>query len=184
MMVLLAFTGLYPEAAVAQYEGLQSGTRIRISLNAGEGLPALVTKGYLKDINKGHLIFVNDYRTERKINQDQIIMLEQLSGSRRHGFKGFLIGAAVGGVLGFALGTASSSSSDDPILGKGIGQAIAQGTLMAIGVPVGGVLGLFVGLATVTEKWEPVAPVYPVAPIAASGYTMPVLPRSGIRISF
>jgi hypothetical protein len=182
MTALLAFAGLYPAVAVAQYEGLKLNSRIRVTEFTLPGNPQLVTTGYLRGVNDGNLVIVNESKSEKWIPQDEILKLETVSGTRSHGAMGFVIGAAAGGVLGIALGAAGTSDSGT------IGGAIEKGTLtvagVMIGIPIGGLIGLMVGLNTVTEQWQQVEPVYPAPPIAASGYPVAALPRVGIRISF
>ena len=140
---------------------LTPGHRIRVTLNAPEGLrlagriDSVVARGFVLDTaEQRSILFIAPgpellapYRVAR-VRYEDIARLEASRGTSRKR------GALIGGLIGAAIGGVVTGLSSSPQRNPGGGDVLSAA---AGGVIVGGLLGSFSGYALGRERWAEVA---------------------------
>lgn len=186
MIAILVLAAAIP--VMAQYESLEKGSQLRIRSQAAEGMPVMVTNGYLDEMCLDYIILVDGFYNETIIIKDQITKVEYLKSAKRHTLAGLMIGVLVGATTGAMIGQMAKPKSTGDLIKDTyvapIAKATATASMVLLGSAAGGVIGFAIGAGSGSEEWVVVPPVHPEAPVAAAGIAALATPRFGVRINF
>lgn len=147
----LALAALCMIAQDAGAQTLRTGDRIRVTTLSG-GYAQMV--GIYQASEPDNLVLFTSQSTRVEVPWDNLSLLQLSRGEHSNAGKGALIGLAVGGAAGLALGIGAAAGSDDagwykPDAGGVVLIAASTGAL-------GAGVGALIGMASKSERWQTV----------------------------
>ncbi len=143
----LALAAICLAAPDAGAQELRTGDRIRIKTVSGA--PSQVTGIYQASEAESLVIYV-DQSVQARVPWADVSRLQLSRGMHNNAGTGALIGVAIGGGLGLALGIAAAAD-DDGWFEYGAGEVAL---LVGITAGLGAGVGALIGMASKSERWQ------------------------------